>query len=607
MARALISCLSKILNPAWMTGPIFDKELRVSSRRRRNYALRFLYLAGLTVLLVLVWLSTVRYGGSAAVYVSQMAEAAKAIITAIVVFQFLAAQLIAVVMLSTSISDEIYHRTLGLLMTTPINGLQIVMGKLFSRLLQIILLLALSLPLLAVVRVFGGVPWNYVISGLCMTLTATIFAGSLSLYFSMSSRSAYVVILKTVFTLGFLYAFIPAIGGVFLRDILLRSLRAGSPNILLSLLLHTNPLAALWYITMMMLIPAAGPWIFFSWPLHCATMLTASALVLARSVQVVRVVALRQAAGQLDYSSKRRRMKHEGPVAGSTKSLESDDLVRRVEGSPVIWKELRAPTIQGPTAKNSVIGLAVTIFALLMTYLAAMMQDCLNRDLAQTSYTLLFLALGLIVQMVLSAACITREKESQCWPLLLATSIDDWHILLGKALAVFRRCLPIWLLLAGHIMLFVAVGYIHPIAFLHLPMLVVWVVVFVTGAGLYFSARFKRTTTAVVANFVLALILWAVIPLLLSLEAQILRRHGVGILRLCLSANPFVQAGVIMTTAGGRYNANTTLSGLIYKWPYASHRLAYTTLIMFVTMLIYTAVGVLFAWRAKARFRKGIF
>jgi ABC-type transport system involved in multi-copper enzyme maturation permease subunit len=220
---------------------------------------------------------------------------------------------------------------------------------------------------------------------------------------------------------------------------------------------------------------------------------------------------------------------------------------------------------------------------------------------------LLFLTLGLIVQIVLSAAAITREKESQCWPLLLATSIDDWHILFGKAFAVFRRCLPIWLLLAGHVLLFVAVRYIHPIVFVHLPMLVIWVVVFVTGAGLYFSARFKRTTSAVVANFALALIIWVVIPFVLLLEAQVLRRHGVGIQRLWLSANPFVQAGVIMTTSGGSYNADTRLSGLVYKWPYANHRLGYTTMIMFVTTLIYCVVGVLFAWRAKARFRQSIF
>lgn len=608
MTRALISRFFRILNPGWVTGPIFDKELRVSSRRRRNFVLRFAYIGGLTFFLVLVWVSRVHSQGTAAVYVAQMAEAGKAIIAAIVGFQFIATQLIAVVMLSSSISDEVYHRTLGLLMTTPINSVQIVMGKLFSKLLQLVLLIAISLPLLAVIRIFGGVPWSYVISGLCITLTATLFAGSLSLYFSISSRSAYVVILKTIFMLGFLYAFIPAMGGVFARSVLFRSLGAVSPGMFLTVLLHTNPLATMWFSTVMMLTPAVpvgAP--FFSWPLHCAVMLSASALVLARSVQVVRVVALRQATGQLDYFTKKRRVEHENLVVGLNKSVEADDLVRPVEGSPIVWKELRAPTIQGPTARNSVIGLAVTIVALFMTYLAGIMQDCLDRDFAQTSYVLLFLMLGLIVQIVLSAAAITREKESQCWPLLLATSIDDWHILFGKAFAVFRRCLPIWLLLAGHIVLFVSVRYIHPIVFVHLPMLVIWVVVFVTGAGLYFSARFKRTTSAVVANFALALIIWAVIPSVLLLEAQVLRRHGVGIQKLWLSANPFVQAAVIMTTSGGSYNADTRLSGLVYKWPYGNHGLGYTTMIMFVTMLIYCVVGVLFAWRAEARFRKGIF
>jgi len=198
-----------VLSPAWLTGPIFDKELRVSSRRRRNYVLRFAYLAILTVFVVLIWNSMVRFQGAAAYRISRMSEAGLAVITTIIMFQFIATQLIALVMLSTSISDEIYNRTLGVLMTTPINSFQIVMGKLFSKLLQIILLLAISLPLLAIVRIFGGVPWDYVLSSLCITLTAVIFAGSLSLYFSIKSRRAYAVILKTLFTLGTIYLFIP--------------------------------------------------------------------------------------------------------------------------------------------------------------------------------------------------------------------------------------------------------------------------------------------------------------------------------------------------------------------------------------------------------------
>ena len=174
MTTALLSFFSKLFNPVWLTGPLLDKELRVSSRRRRNYVLRFAYVLLLTIFVVIVWLSVVKFQGTAAYQKSRMAVAGKTIITTIVTFQFIATQLIAVIMLSTSISDEIYHRTLGVLMTTPISSFQIVMGKLFSKLLQLILLLAISLPLLAIVRIFGGVPWNYVLSSLCITGVPTL-------------------------------------------------------------------------------------------------------------------------------------------------------------------------------------------------------------------------------------------------------------------------------------------------------------------------------------------------------------------------------------------------------------------------------------------------
>jgi hypothetical protein len=44
-----------------LTGPIFGKELRISSRRRRNYVLRCAYVALLTVFVVVVWLDQVRH------------------------------------------------------------------------------------------------------------------------------------------------------------------------------------------------------------------------------------------------------------------------------------------------------------------------------------------------------------------------------------------------------------------------------------------------------------------------------------------------------------------------------------------------------------------
>ncbi|MGD8500038.1 MAG: hypothetical protein PVJ86_05295, partial [Phycisphaerales bacterium] len=290
MTAALLGFFGRLFRLSWLTGPIFDKELRVSSRRRRNYVLRFAYLVLLSCFLVLVWIEEVRYSGSAVYRISRMARAGQTIIACTVWFQFCVTQVVAVIMLSTSISDEIYNRTLGLLMTTPINSFQIVMGKLFSKLLQLILLLAISLPLLAIVRVFGGVPWGYVTSSLCITLTTVIFVGSLSLFFSIFSRRAYIVIIVTTVTIGILFAFIPLLAFMLWHTMDLRAMI--SEKTLFAVLFAPNPYCSMFSNTMVMMEPraAAGMPALF-WPLHCGIMLAASAVVLSVSVIKVRKVA----------------------------------------------------------------------------------------------------------------------------------------------------------------------------------------------------------------------------------------------------------------------------------------------------------------------------
>lgn len=351
MVATVFKFFSKILNPVWLTGPIFGKELRVSSRRKRNYTLRIIYLAFLMLFIILVWSSMVRFRpGSGAYQISRMSEAGLAIISTIVWFQFIATQLIAIVMLSTSISNEIYNQTLGVLATTPINSFQIVMGKLFSKLLQLILLLSITLPLLAIIRVFGGVPWDFVLSSFCITLTAIIFAGSLSMYFSISGRRAYEVILKTFFVLGILYLFVPAMISLVFASFNNR----GSPTTLYSLFTYTNPFLAMQFNTMSMLSARMPRGMgFLSWPSHCATMLGVSVLILTRAVIIVRRVLLRQITGQLSTTSK-------GRIKVNKKKLSSDSLlskaslrqIRTIKGSPMVWKELRTPLIQGSRKKS---------------------------------------------------------------------------------------------------------------------------------------------------------------------------------------------------------------------------------------------------------------
>lgn len=600
-----INSVLSFLNPSWLTGPIFDKELRVSSRRKRNYTLRLIYVILLTIFITIVWFSVVKSQGSSAYQKSRLALAGKTIVTTIVMFQFFTTQIIAVIMLSTSISDEIYHRTLGILMTTPIGSFQIVIGKLFSKLLQIILLLAISLPLLAIVRVFGGVPWNYVLSSLCITLTAVIFAGTLSLFFSINNRRAYVVIIKTVVTLGVIYFFIPIISGILLRPRWITAPVFGNPIVTFPLMiafLHLNPFGAISvntamtlssFLPKMMIVLAVTPsgGAYFYWYLHCLLMLGASAVLIAVSVKIVRKVALRQAVGQIDSALNPNLPQQQG-------------LIRRVTGSPVLWRELRAPMIQGGEGRNSLVGLVVAIIALLITY--GVCENYLDESFTQTGYVMMFTVIGSVFTIVLSSTSVTSEKEARSWPILMATSMNDWHILLGKAIGVFRRCLPIWLLMIGHIFLFICIKYIHPIAILHVPVFAAGLVVFLTGAGLYFSSRFKRTTSAVIASFGLALVLWTILPAMLGLASVF--THDYDTVRELVSANPAAELVVLMEGAGGSFNARTDISKLNYEWPDNSLRKIWpTTGLVLVYMLIYTAAGVLFAWRAKCRFRRNVF
>jgi ABC-type transport system involved in multi-copper enzyme maturation permease subunit len=592
--------------PSVLTGPIFAKELRVSSRRRRNYVLRFFYILCLTVFVTMVWLSVVNYSGNAVYRKAQMAMAGKQIVLTIVAFQFIATQVLAVIMLSTAISDEIYHRTLGLLMTTSIDSLQIVTGKL----LQLTLLVGITLPILAVVRIFGGVPWDYLLSSLCVTLTAAFFAGSLSLLFSIHSRRAYAVILRTVFVLGCVYFVLPALAGGIVFGWLNRlSGVSGSAPLFEMILAHLNPMLGFWQMARNMSAPGtATP---FHWPLHCVIMLAVSGAIVAWSVRIVRRVALRQATGQLDLKSR--------ASASASKTAKSVDpqsahaaQIKRVVGLPVVWKELRAPFIRGVDNRNSYIGLGAAVAAQLITYILLAWQNSLHEGAIHAAYALLFVTMGLIFNTIFSATSITTERESQSWLLLLTTPLGDWEILLGEAIAAFRRGLAIWALLAAHVLLFVLVGYIHPIACFHLAILVLSTSCFAISLGLYFSSRLTHTSSAVIASFALLLGLWVAGPVLAGALEGIVHRSDLFV--RYVGTHPLVQTDLILSATAGRQNARLALRDVqfgadrpLFVFRRTPLGFAKMTRTLVTNASIYGIASLLFLWRAKCRLRKKVF
>lgn len=585
---------SRYFNFSTYAGPVLDKEMRVSSRRRRNYVLRSIYIILLLLIIILFWVEEVRYSGVNLYQASRMSEAGKAIVYVIVWFQFIVSQLLAIMMLSTSISDEVYHKTLGVLMTTPINSFQIVLGKLFSKLLQLLLLLAVSLPLLAIVRVFGGIPWDYIIKSLCIILSSVIFAGSISMFFSIFCRRAYAVVIISVLILGAIYLLLPILGVMYVE--VTRSFNQYGRQLEM-LFLNFHPFGTLGGLTASMMMPrGASPVIF--WPGCCIGLLAVSACILTVSVILVRKVALRQITGQLDLIFvKKPRISKDGISKASSH-------IRKVSNLPLLWKEMRLPLL-GRHKKIVLFCLTASLIILVLTYLFLWSEISLKNEEVHVMYMIIFMSLGMLFTLVIPATAVTSEKESGSWLLLLTTTQSDWQILWAKFFGVIRKCLPAWFFLFGHLIFFTLIGWINPATVVFMATIVVWIIVFLSSTGLYFSSRFRKTTTAVIMNFALAAFLWAFMPFVIALFG-VITRSSEGFFGAYIDIIPFVQMVVVMTSN----NYSGSLMGVQpenFNWPHGFENIEGTFILLQSIMIVYLLAAFLFLWRAKRCFRKRIF
>jgi ABC-2 type transport system permease protein len=513
MTTTLISFF-KLFNPVWLTGPLLEKELRVSSRRRRNYFLRCIYIALLSLFILSTWYSTIaiRGSGSNVYQISRLSQAGRNIITGIAWFQFVAAQLIAMVMLSSSVSDEIRSGTLSVLMTTPINSFQIVAGKLLSKLLQLMLLLAISLPLLAIIRVFGGVPWDYVVASFCITLTAALLAGSLSLILSMTYRYAYTVILVAISVYLLVFGVLPVLFNLVAAKGILNQ------QVVHSIIALTNPFWAFAATNAMLLIQSGVPK-FFSWPIHCLIMLAVTTVFITISVWRVRKVALCEAFGRKvklgpgrALTRKRScKIDNTGSQSPAGSTVESSREIKHVTGQPIVWKETQKGFVGRGKGNIAIYVLLIGTFIITVALLFLSSQ---RNFILSFSFVSGFSLIVMIRLAVLSAGSIVAEKEARTWPVLLATPLEDKEIVWGKAIAAFRRNIPLFLLY----LLLLCVQYIRIYSFgfgnlggidrllqilIYLVLTIVSIVcslLFVIGSGLYFGVRLKTTTAAVAAT-----------------------------------------------------------------------------------------------------------
>jgi ABC-type transport system involved in multi-copper enzyme maturation permease subunit/uncharacterized RDD family membrane protein YckC len=564
LARAAAASPFRGLSPF---GPIFGKELRVTSRRKRTYALRVAYLA--LLLLAMLWAYTVTRnrsygGGGVAQQTAQQAALGHGFFLAFCVFCIGSMGFIGPVLTANGIGAERLAKTLPVLLMTPITAWQVVSGKLLSRALTALTLIGLSLPVLALVRLLGGVDLNVMLAALAVAVSYMLATAALGLFYSLFVNRAAVVILLSYGTLGVLYAMLPAVLiGLFRIE---RTLPGGKTGAF-ELLFAINP--PFWAVSPVEAQPMAigmSVWGYcVAVQLGMATVLVlVTAVLLRRQFRAagegdapavggafeavplpVRPVAsatpptspptpAAERPGPLDYRSG---PATQPPTWGQADGDRPDEprapvvfpgrrakLARPVSDNPVLWREVRRPLFGKVWQRVLAVCLVVGAVGLFYAMLAE--HDSLKRAGPHMAFAVVFCGLWWLVSAVHSATAISQEKESDTWTLLLTTPLTGRQVVFGKAAGMFRRMAWPTALVGAHFLLFAVAGV--------LPL---WSVLFAVGmivacnalwvaTGVWISLRVRRVTFAVIANVMLAVTVYGLVPLVVLIPADLISRRG---------------------------------------------------------------------------------
>lgn len=606
--------LLQMLNPvAIVFGPVFEKEVYVSGRRTSTYVVR-----GLACLALLIVLGITTSGlyftvlnparadipGAAdvtggAMRLQQLQSTATTLAAVVGWFSYILLLLVTPVFLAPSVMEEVRNRTLPALLTTPLTATEIVLGKVFGRGVQILILALLPIPILLIARTFGGIPLDGILAFSLIIFASVFEMAAISIAVSVvSRRSASAIVLAYCGWIGLNAA--PPIALAYLSKEL--HLFHVSDAFLMSM---AAPVA-LGMTTAQKLVGQFAPGGDSIWIVSSLYHMVLAMLMLGMSIALMRRTMTREGAGvtgsseakPAKQSSKQKKslpqsaapapdsaqsaapepaadarfavlsaIAQTNAVPSTTDSSAMDGLVspsetsgssvRTVSDDPVLWRELRTRVFRRKWHR----WVAFAAIALVTLWITIGAFD--DGGVALPMVLGVLLTVALLQSAVLTTAGISTERESKTWETLLTTPLSGGEILWSKlAGAVYKTS---WTILGG--VAFTLFFGIFVTQAAHPYMIVAWLLVsvgpcfFLACTGTLFSLIFSRATVAAVFNLGLALAIWVALPLILLFISQTIAAatgHTADTdlpPRLALLINPYAWFGISVESAVSRWGS----------------------------------------------------
>ncbi len=479
-------------------GPVFHAELLMNARRGRLYAVRFIY--GL-IILCQIYLSYQgnlwRFGDGRGMRIRDMAEFGRTLFTTFAILQAVVVVLLTPALVGGAIADERQRKTLHYLLASELSGLEIVASKLAARLLQVVVLVALGLPVVCLIGLFGGVDFELLLMSYAGTLSTTYFLGALSILVSVASRRPREAI-SLIYILGFGWLIVPT-----------------------ALLIWMPTWAEPWPTIAHWISPALR-WVAVSSPAYLMTPM-------ARGVRGgMATVAFEAIGTQLAYGTilvafaalrLRPSSRSEGGEGRGWFARRAAWARRKQRwfarpacgDEAMLWKEKYVSRTGGAT-KVTLVGLGAILIVLIgysgFDFFVAAVDEFwregyssfggARRDFNGYLRAVGTAIYGLWLLGVASGAAsgLTSEREEDTWISLISTPLDGGEIIKAKLIGPVWALRPVAYLIVGLLAAGMAAGSIHPLGAVACLVELAAFSWFLTAIGTFFSLRSKNSTRA---------------------------------------------------------------------------------------------------------------
>ena len=565
-----------------MLGPVFWMEMRTRSRRRVLFVIRTLAAVGLSTVLAVVYFNfhwdtvqgqhvvrqvrnssgkviyararvqQARVGGELGHTIQQLARLGGELFRAYAVAQFVMLLLITPVYCAGAIAGERERRALDLVFLTRMNNLELIAGKFFVRVAELLMVGTTGLPALFLCLLLGGVSWQGLLIVGALTVVLVLFIASVSLLVSIFAARILSAVVLVYMILLTVWGGFTAVAGIYVAN------QAGLPLYSFSWFLFAlNPAVAATYAiappTAMQgqgnnPFPGAQWWSMGFYSL-------ATLLFLALSVAIVRRAGL--------WASRERSPRRT--------RWQERQAARKVWENPVAWREVKTIAVHRRMRWARIMALVMLWLVSAPVWLSYLV-DLIERghplpsDLNAVNMTVCCTAVVTGLLMTLQGSMsFAYERDRSTLDALLTTPLVGREIVVGKLAGILRSSA----FALAFPLVFLLVAWLHGVmsgraAFLGTA-IVLCGALLASAWGLLCSVQTATAAKAATRAFTVALVLLIGLPAAMGMTLRL--EYQRQFLPVALSSPSFNLSYAISETPSHTTPSDRWASGLPYqKW-----------------------------------------